>query len=295
MSHAKDANDESLKDMQPAEKYTELVKKEAVRLGVTYHITGKYTSCVAVESNTAAEEGQHLTERDITITPRSDPPNPPRYEATSGGGYVLRQCASQPAAQNSPMPPPPSGHSSTPHRFQFLAAPAPANPTKQQESAAFFSPPAGGEEAPAHFRKAPSPTAPYDSTLGGDIDYELDSTEEEEEDDSDNKNDFRPDPLHLLIALQTFAGFWEYSETLLFACSVSVTEEMIPKGADSQIFATLLAVYFLETKMADEREVWELVVEKARGWLEGRGGDIAGEGDEKGLKEMARRLIEEAG
>lgn len=51
-----------------------------------------------------------------------------------------------------------------------------------------------------------------------------------------------------------------------------------------QILVTAVVVRFLEKRVADEEETWELVVDKARVWLEG-------EVDEKGL----RRVWEMAG
>lgn len=38
---------------------------------------------------------------------------------------------------------------------------------------------------------------------------------------------------------------------------------------DSKVWATVLAIYFLEGKMAGDKEAWDMVVEKARAWLEG--------------------------
>ncbi|KAJ9643635.1 hypothetical protein H2199_004314 [Coniosporium tulheliwenetii] len=76
-----------------------------------------------------------------------------------------------------------------------------------------------------------------------------------------------------LIELQTFEGFWEWTPELLSV--LGVTEEKMADvwtrvgWTDRRTFATLTVVAFFEGKLGDEREVWELVVGKARAWLEG--------------------------
>lgn len=76
------------------------------------------------------------------------------------------------------------------------------------------------------------------------------------------------DKLRDIIALQTFEGFWEWSAEL---CGIVGIKEDEKKDS---IFATAMAVRFLEVKLKGEKDVWELVVEKARGWLvEQCGGD----------------------
>jgi hypothetical protein len=53
-------------------------------------------------------------------------------------------------------------------------------------------------------------------------------------------------------------------------------------GPDAQIaekiFATALVICFLEQKMAGEEDMWELVVEKARTWLESNSTVVEDEG-----------------
>ena len=42
-----------------------------------------------------------------------------------------------------------------------------------------------------------------------------------------------------------------------------------PEGVDSTAWITCLVIAFLENKMSTEEGMWELVVEKARGFVEG--------------------------
>jgi hypothetical protein len=82
--------------------------------------------------------------------------------------------------------------------------------------------------------------------------------------------------LDVLIELQTFEGFWEWNAALFAVISVSekqAEQVEIQIGYGKQAVATALAVVFFERKLKSEKDAWELVVEKARGWLEGNIGE----------------------
>lgn len=80
--------------------------------------------------------------------------------------------------------------------------------------------------------------------------------------------------LQRLIARQSFEGSWATIDKLPHgemkldhdAASKAIAE-LTETDAD-QVLATATVVMFLEKKMQDEEETWELVVEKARAWLE---------------------------
>ena len=80
--------------------------------------------------------------------------------------------------------------------------------------------------------------------------------------------------MHELISLQMFDGSWQWVDRL---CAVLHIQEDIVKatlvGLQETVMATLLAVAFLEGKMSDQEGVWEMVVQKAKGWLEGKIGE----------------------
>ncbi|KAG9061239.1 hypothetical protein KI688_007577 [Linnemannia hyalina] len=74
-----------------------------------------------------------------------------------------------------------------------------------------------------------------------------------------------------LMDLQTFEGFWEWQESLFSWVGVDpkLAEAVIKKhGWDFRVAATAFAIVFLEKKQAKEKDTWELVVEKAKGWME---------------------------
>jgi hypothetical protein len=83
------------------------------------------------------------------------------------------------------------------------------------------------------------------------------------------------DRMHALIALQEFDGSWKWESRLL---TVLGMDEAKLKGIcklagvldDGKIQATIVAVAFLQTKARAEEEVWEMIVEKAMGWLNGK-------------------------
>lgn len=80
--------------------------------------------------------------------------------------------------------------------------------------------------------------------------------------------------MHDLIALQSFDGSWEWSERLITVLEIDrklVKDVLV--DFEEKVMATLLAVGFLEGKMSVEVELWEMVVEKAKGWLKGKVGE----------------------
>jgi len=82
-----------------------------------------------------------------------------------------------------------------------------------------------------------------------------------------------------LIDLQTFSGSWTITHGLLaiishgavtpFKSVADIAHAVGSEGvaASHDAMATALAIAWLEVVMNDEQEVWEMVVEKAKGWL----------------------------
>lgn len=82
--------------------------------------------------------------------------------------------------------------------------------------------------------------------------------------------------MHAIITLQSFEGSWSWEEKLfaILGLEPHEVETILSSGAglkddEKVVFATILAVAFLEKKVAREKDAWELVVEKAEGWLAG--------------------------
>jgi hypothetical protein len=78
------------------------------------------------------------------------------------------------------------------------------------------------------------------------------------------------DKVLALISLQEFEGSWPADDKKVG----EIMRFEIPKapgGEELKVWVTLLVVKFLEEKCSGEEGTWGLVVEKARGWLEGLG------------------------
>ena len=102
------------------------------------------------------------------------------------------------------------------------------------------------------------------------------------------------DPLDIIISLQRFQGFWELEQKLLNVCGVTrsaatstiLAKALSDKGSQMKVWATIIAITFLERKMAGEKETWELVVDKAKGWLHSNGVEVAQEMERNPLKAL---------
>ncbi|OJJ39741.1 hypothetical protein ASPWEDRAFT_97047, partial [Aspergillus wentii DTO 134E9] len=88
-----------------------------------------------------------------------------------------------------------------------------------------------------------------------------------------------------LINLQTFEGSWEWTDPLFTILELnpaetktnlaklfqdngkSVDDSAFPQVEEATVFATLLAMGYLGTKNGDLKNIWELVYEKAEGWV----------------------------
>ncbi|EMT73755.1 hypothetical protein FOC4_g10002781 [Fusarium odoratissimum] len=89
------------------------------------------------------------------------------------------------------------------------------------------------------------------------------------------------EPLQALTTLQTFAGSWSWSsdlERVLGVTSDRVSKLALPssvKGHSEKddVLATACAVLFFKNKLQEEIDTWEMLVEKAEGWLEENIGD----------------------
>ncbi|KAF5660166.1 hypothetical protein FHETE_9140 [Fusarium heterosporum] len=83
-------------------------------------------------------------------------------------------------------------------------------------------------------------------------------------------------PLQALTSLQSFSGSWSWSvdlERVLGVTAAAINKLELPSvvrdhAEKDSILATACAVLFFKKKLSDERDTWEMLVEKAEGWLE---------------------------
>ncbi|SPJ73507.1 related to Vault poly [Fusarium torulosum] len=102
-------------------------------------------------------------------------------------------------------------------------------------------------------------------------------------------------PLQALTTLQTFSGSWTWSadlERVLGLSAETVSKVELPAAVrdhaeKDSILATACAVLFFKKKLMDEKDTWEMLVEKAEGWLE----DSIGEDGISELDSMLEKLF----
>ncbi|XP_025051706.1 von Willebrand factor A domain-containing protein 5A-like, partial [Alligator sinensis] len=85
-------------------------------------------------------------------------------------------------------------------------------------------------------------------------------------------------PLIKLVSLQNANGSWGLDSALASALGVSETDvkgKMPSEGVEPGVWATVLAVVWLHSRSAAQREEWELLEIKAVGWLRSRAGSIS--------------------
>ncbi|KAK3949384.1 von Willebrand factor type A domain-containing protein [Pseudoneurospora amorphoporcata] len=77
------------------------------------------------------------------------------------------------------------------------------------------------------------------------------------------------EPLEALVNLQQFDGSWSWSQQLLdiLGQSQSTEERYGVSVPNTNILATALVLAYLEVKLADEEDEWEILADKAREWL----------------------------
>ncbi|KAM0267333.1 hypothetical protein ACHAPA_006113 [Fusarium lateritium] len=102
-------------------------------------------------------------------------------------------------------------------------------------------------------------------------------------------------PLQALTTLQTFSGSWAWSadfERVLGVTGETVSKLKLPAAVrdhaeKDSILATACAILFFKKKLMDEKDIWEMLVEKAEGWLE----DNIGEEGVSELDSVLEKLL----
>jgi Vault protein inter-alpha-trypsin domain/von Willebrand factor type A domain len=76
-----------------------------------------------------------------------------------------------------------------------------------------------------------------------------------------------------LVSLQSFDGSWQMTNKFLLTLGLNEAMLTALLQLENTVVATLVAVGFLECKVPEEEGVWEMIVEKAKGWLDGKIGE----------------------
>ncbi|KAK7055093.1 von Willebrand factor type A domain-containing protein [Favolaschia claudopus] len=244
---------------------TRTVKASIVRLGVTYSISSKHTSFVAVDETT--EVTPFASERvEPHRPPLGLPPPPPR------------------AAIPAPAPPPPSRRAAPAVNLSSYNYGAISSLVTTADRSALAQP---------RLSSMSSYLADESDEEMGD-DFVCDSVESESE-ESDMEMGFGgggystssarkggksksvalTDPVEALARLQSFDGRFTAQGVFDFiklkdGVDLQAVRDLFPAGASDDVVATVLAMAFLATKLdaSVERDSWEGMYEKAKEYLE---------------------------
>ncbi|KAF9435827.1 hypothetical protein BGZ76_005430 [Entomortierella beljakovae] len=97
--------------------------------------------------------------------------------------------------------------------------------------------------------------------------------------------------LESLIDLQSFEGFWEWNSYLFTLLEIAMEKAMTLIEADKEmnkdLLATAIVIAYFEEKLNKDKDVWELISDKAKTWLEGQVGQLEAES----LLEKALALV----
>jgi hypothetical protein len=237
-------------------RFDEIVEREAVRLGESFQVAGKWTSFVAIQPDGS-----------------SNIENQPAQLVNAAAPVIRRQLASRSAAM---LPSPMAARQVSQSSLAACYAPGgfgSASDTfsrkkKMKMSASAASPAAGLQQLQHQQQQQQGPTrrmrrmAPVESSESDDdMGYALF--------DSDDPPKTTPSasPLHSLISLQTFAGAWDWNGDLFAVVTHGKKPEFDAAFGSEQFMATALAVAYMETKLTNSKDVWEMVVAKAKNWM----------------------------
>ncbi|KAF1939498.1 von Willebrand domain-containing protein [Clathrospora elynae] len=234
-------------------RFDDMVEREAVRLGVKFQVGGKWCSFVAVESNKKNLQAKEKEEQEWEWLEDEREENISQADRQNGSQL-------QSLEQGSSLPP-----------QDIEAIKARMDQLRDR----------GDLPRTSAYMHTPS-LLPYKIARTDSNSPPLATTPKSEE-----------EVLHYLIGLQTFEGCWEWSNALNVALTSVYTLDQaqlmrqVDSGVDTKLFATALVVMVFEEKLAKWKGSWELVVEKARVWLEGEFGVT---GLEK-ILETARNVV----
>ncbi|KAI4286367.1 MAG: hypothetical protein L6R35_004377 [Caloplaca aegaea] len=272
-----DDTENLLKDRYPS-RFDELVQREAVRIGVRFQVGGKWSSFVAVQAND--QVGATDEPNNTQASPRTMldfEADVDKYE--SDQDRVFCAFDAEPFPRSASITPPAQGADfcsipvtrsartrSRVGKYKYATMLShdtwASSHTDARFSAVGSTDRTGGRGS---VRGAPQALSSFlsDRSRGAWADEdELSGFAETAAPPTGPKTD--NEKVHAVIEMQDFEGWWELSEALAAVLDVGI------EGSRSKEWVTMLVVKWLEVKMKGEGEVWELVVDKARAWLEGQ-------------------------
>ncbi|KAL8828397.1 MAG: hypothetical protein Q9191_002613 [Dirinaria sp. TL-2023a] len=292
--------------------YDSMVKREAVRLGIKYQVGGRWCSFVAIEGNEASVQPGNSYAPAV----ESSFPHPGGLPYTGGLPYA----GGFPYAGGLPYP---GGlpHPRLSQRMRspaMVSAPARSNRGPQKETRGGQAPLAISE-ATFQPRSKRSRSASFDDEITDKLPavpgatqrctqffcfepHKLESASGDamgfasmsEESPTPQKTPAN-NVLDRIISLQRYQGSWELDHALLDVCGVAKSTAAGAMQADESsaeplrkttVWATILALVYLERVLAKDKGAWELLVDKAKSLLQNSGVQMQAEMEESPLKEL---------
>ncbi|KAF2795675.1 VIT-domain-containing protein [Melanomma pulvis-pyrius CBS 109.77] len=282
ISKAKTKDDALVKNKYPAQ-YELLQKREAVRLGIEFQVGGKYCSFVAVEANAAeiSEKRKKAFEKSMnkTSVTRENDTDDTDMEDWEMVEPEHKQSASDNTREYAVFTSTPSSDTRSSNRTNQPARMSTGGkaPRKQLASKAARKSSTSGR----------SPKKNKKLKLSANTSITKETEEEGKESDEDmvvsakaEKSPIKDEGalLQRLIKRQSFEGSWTRESLPCDGMNISreaartsiqkLTTENDDEEKMAMVLATAIVIVFLEKNLASEEETWELIVEKAREWLE---------------------------
>ncbi|KAI0148465.1 VIT-domain-containing protein [Xylariaceae sp. FL1272] len=294
LTNARDPADNALLKTKHEGRWDEIVEREAVRLGLRYQISGKWCSFIAVDAQDNKEHEPLIfnEKRASTFDHISHVMSigsvDRRLRAPASGHYYaaamqptndivphLRSTSPRAARAFIPqsggrgVPAPgmswnPNGSAQGPVPIAGMQSPRPGGSPPKRSSRARSSAPSRPTHA-KHFTER----CKYEETSEN-------RAEDPDSDDSFSSSELpklshptsNEDKMDALIRLQNSNGSWNWTEA--FEKILGPFDDL-PAAQKNDTTATTRAVSFFKSEMADEKDTWELIVEKASLWLAQQG------------------------
>lgn len=275
-------------------RFSDMVEREAVKLGIKYQVTGKWTSFVAVPANENAEQdpSQISLATEASGTRQS---RPARNFGRAPGGFAAKVPATKKLKRSAGVSAStmlasdargPDMRSGGTLRGRGIGGAKRHRKIVEKEEIT------DSNEAMGFQATSPLPSPMSQQYHGSPMPLKDDSSDEDmgfalmDDDPPAPKQaqDQTLTPLQHLISLQRFDGSWTWSKEL--ADALGVGEQQVSKmarddGVEVQtpdVLATVAVILFFQRKLASERDTWDMIVNKAEGWVEGKDGPDAYKG-----------------
>ncbi|OCL07675.1 hypothetical protein AOQ84DRAFT_389365 [Glonium stellatum] len=275
--------------------FEEIQQRETVRLGVHFQVGGKHCSFVAVEANEAeivarrkrvvdnagdqnsGEDAEGFVMIDYVEISNKTPVDMDSHSSTpvkrftrtnqtarksTGGKAPRMQLASNGARKSAPQP---------------ISLPSPSySPTSPR-----YSPTGGPEDDEEEEAMGFGLFANPPGLLGSPGSVLLRKKRKINPNEGRTDSGQKSTPLQHLVSMQSFDGYWggdglEFTEMGIDRDVVGSFGEKIAKALPQvkdkdtieRILATTLVIAYLEKRVSQDRDIWELLVDKARSWLD---------------------------